>query len=99
MTDTTDPKNKIIRTLWDRIAIRDGMTVDQRRDLRKSFVRVLVTYAAAIHLFIFGPIFCWWLVTHAADTEGVTVVGIDQAKDILDLPRFDGLLVLGVDGV
>ena len=30
-----DPKDRIVRTRWDRIMGRDGMTVDQHRELRK----------------------------------------------------------------
>ena len=76
------PENRISRTLWERIRGKDGMTVSQRRDLRKSRVRVVVTYLAAGHLFVFGPVFCYWLFNHAVDAQGQPVPGIDAAKDL-----------------
>ena len=89
-----DPKDRIVRTRWDRIMGRDGMTVDQHRELRKSRVRIVVTYLAAVHLFVFGPIFSYWLFNHAVDGQGNAVPGIAEAKDLFmaTFPISSGIL-------
>ena len=33
-----------------------GYTADEKQELRRNKVRVLVTYAAAVYLFVFGPL-------------------------------------------
>ena len=38
-----------------------GYTADQSKELRRSLVRVIVTYVAAIYLFILGPIVAWMI--------------------------------------
>ena len=37
----------------------EGYTADERKELRRSWVRVWVTYAAAVYLFILGPFAAW----------------------------------------
>ena len=88
------PEHRITRNLLDRLLRNDGMTVSQRRDLRRSWVRVVVTYLAAAHLFVLGPIFCYWLFNHAVDAEGRPVPGIDAAKDLFmaTFPISSGIL-------
>ena len=37
----------------------EGYTAEERQDLRRSFVRVGVTYAAAVYVFVLGPVAAW----------------------------------------
>ena len=78
----------------DRALSRDGVTVAERKELRRSRVRILVTYGAAVYLFVIGPVFCYWLFNHATDTQGNAVPGIDDAKDLYMaiLPVSSGIL-------
>lgn len=76
------PEVRVVQTPLEKLLGNDGMTVAQRRELRKSRVRVVVTYAAAAHLFVFGPLFCYWLINHAVDAQGQPLPGITAAKDL-----------------
>ncbi len=62
---------------------KNGYTSEERRNLRRSRVRVLVTYAAAFYLFVLGPIAAWMIfdsaVANAATgTEGAQSIAILQ---------------------
>ena len=92
MTNGTQPSRT--KTWLDRLCGREGLTVTERRDLRKSWVRVVVTYLAAAYVFIGTPILCYLLFNHATDTDGNAVPGIDEAKDLflMVLPIASGIL-------
>ena len=47
---------------------KEGYTAAERKGLRRSWVRVVVTYAAALYLFILGPLAAW-LVFSAATVD------------------------------
>ena len=51
----------------------EGYTAEERKGLRRSRVRVVVTYAAALYLFVLGP-FAAWLVFDASTVN----VGIGE---------------------
>ena len=74
MTETV--KNRIVKTWWDKCLGLDGMTVDDRKELRRNLVRIWVTYGAAFYLFILGPIFCVILFTRTPTSS------LDAAKDL-----------------
>ena len=57
MTDKAPPK----RVKKWRDMSKDGYTADERKELRRNLVRVMVTYAAAGYLFLFGPVMVWIL--------------------------------------
>ncbi|MDE0342451.1 MAG: hypothetical protein OXK82_04655 [Deltaproteobacteria bacterium] len=55
---------------------KEGYTANERKDLRRSGVRVLVTYAAALYLFVLGPIAAWLVfgaATVSVDADGNTM--------------------------
>ena len=70
------------RTWYEKLLKLDGMPCNERKELRRSLVRVLVTYLAAAYLFIGGPIFCYFLFNHAVDANGMAVPGIEDAKNL-----------------
>ena len=57
MSDETQPQH--VKKWWD--MSNNGYTADERKELRRNRVRVLVTYAAAVYLFVFGPAMVWVL--------------------------------------
>ncbi len=63
--------------LFDRL--RSRKTVDDRIKLRRSKVRVVVTYGAAAFLFLGGALFIGYLVLYPAEKEAVTLT---LAKEI-----------------
>lgn len=82
------------RTCLERLLKLEGMTVENRKELRRSRVRILVTYFAAVYLFWIGPILCYCLFFHAVDDNGVAVPGIEDAKNLYMsiLPISSGIL-------
>ena len=57
MSDGTQPQH--VKKMGD--VSKDGYTAEERKELRRNRVRVVVTYAAAFYLFVFGPVTVWVL--------------------------------------
>ena len=78
MADTTsppDPQQKL--SLFDRL--RSRKSIEDKIQLRRSKVRVVVTYGAAAFLFGGGALFIGYLVLYPAEKEAVTLT---LAKEI-----------------
>ena len=79
---------------WDKMCGWPEMTVKERKEVNRSRVRIWVTYLAAFYLFIGGPIFCYFLFNQSTNTEGNTLPGVNDAKDLFMtiLPISSGIL-------
>ncbi len=75
---------------WFDFRSKNGYTAEERKDLRRSLVRVWVTYVAALYLFILGPVAAWMVlgaktVNVAAGDNGTLAVlapNVAAGKDL-----------------
>ena len=83
---TTKPKQddslgKRFRTGWDNLLRKDGLSVNERNELRRSKVRAWATHLAGIYLFILIPVFALLIFFHKQLC--IDLEQIDTAKDLL----------------
>ena len=71
------------------VPVTQSPTLEEKRALMKSQVRVWVTYGAALYVFLFGAILCGLLLWLGSDATGM-----DEAKDLFlaTLPIGSGIL-------
>lgn len=80
------PLDERFRTLWDKVRCRDGLSVNERLQLRRSGVRVWITRFAGVYLFIFVPAFAAYILLHpwlVSSMEKPPAFDFSEAKDIL----------------
>ena len=77
---TEKEPNYVKRRGW-----RHRYTVDEKKELRRNHVRVLVTYAAAVYLFLFGPAVVICLFKAPAENGGNVAAAKDMFMSLLPI--------------